>query len=118
MGSLAQSRGRGKARTAQRCFPGQCLARGRGAVSSLQAKVMSTDLGILTPRTACGFVEGGGSTHTCILDHTSQVAALPRASREAGDDTGSFSGSVVRWGVTAEAFRRALGSCWAPSDRS
>ena len=79
---------------------------------------MSTNLGILTPRIACGFTEGRGSTHTHILDHTDQVAALPHAFRGAGDDTGSFSGSIMRWGVTAEVFRRTLGSCWALSNRS
>lgn len=112
------SLGEGQGLDSSALFPQQCLAWGRHPVSSLRAEVMSTDLGILTPRTARGFAEGGGFTHTCIRDHSDQVSALPHASRGAGDDTSLFSGSVMRWGVTAEAFRWALGSCWAPSNRS
>ena len=82
-------------------------------MSSLRAEVMSTDLGILTPRTARGSAEGGGLTHTCIRDHSDQGPALPHASRGAGDDTSLFSGSAVRWGVTAEA----SGGRWAAAGR-
>ena len=116
-GGMTQPWGPGSDRSG--LFPQQYLARGRCPVTSHRAKVTSTDLEILAPRTVCGFVEGvpGFQSHLHHGPRWPSGSPLPRLPGWGGDDTTSFSVSV-KWGLIAEAVRAALGTWWAPRDRS